>query len=49
MSDMWDIIIIAVLALCAAAGVIKIVKDKKRGGCDGNCAACGSIKKNNHR
>ena len=37
---MGDLIVLAVLALIVSMAVGKLRRDKKRGGCCGNCSGC---------
>ena len=37
---MGDILVLAVLAAAAGLAIAKLRKDKKKGGCCGNCSGC---------
>lgn len=43
--NIWDVVIIAVIAALLAGVIWKLVSDRRKGksscGCGGNCSACG--------
>ena len=39
---MGDIIVIGLLGLCAVLAIRSLWKDRKKGGCCGNCSKCGN-------
>lgn len=42
----WDWLILAAVAVCIAAAVICIAKQRKKGGgCSGDCSRCGGCSK----
>ena len=40
MLNIWDYIIILIIAVCVIAAVLGIVRSRKKGGCHGSCSSC---------